>query len=98
MSWSALFAIGAGIYAFKVLGTVVIGSRTIPARLHACLDVLPVGLLCALIAVNTFTNGRALVVDERAVGLLVAVGCAWRRAPFVVTVCAAAATVAAIRL
>jgi branched-subunit amino acid transport protein len=98
MSWTALLAIAAGIYGFKVLGTIVIGGRTLPDRLNDCLDLLPVGLLSALIAVNTFTDGRSLVIDERLVGLLVALGCAWRKAPFVLTVVAASAAVAVIRL
>ena len=55
---------------------------------------LPVALLAALIATQTFAGG----VDARAAGLTAAVLAVLARAPFLVVVAAAAATTALLRL
>ncbi|MDQ1484225.1 MAG: hypothetical protein QOF35_2301 [Actinomycetota bacterium] len=59
---------------------------------------LPVALLSALVAVQTFTSGGSgLTLDARAAGLAVAVGALLLRAPFLVVVVLAAATAAILR-
>jgi CP family cyanate transporter-like MFS transporter len=55
-------------------------------------------LLSALVAVQTFSTGSALVLDARAAGLAVAGVAVWRRAPFLVVVGLAALTTALVRL
>jgi hypothetical protein len=59
-------------------------------------DVLPVGLLSALIAVSTFASGKHLVLDSRAAGLLAAVVLVALRAPFLVVVVAACGVAAGV--
>ncbi|HEV1998453.1 MAG TPA: AzlD domain-containing protein [Candidatus Dormibacteraeota bacterium] len=59
---------------------------------------LPVALLAALIATQTFSSGRSLTLDARAVGLGVAAVAVVLRAPFLVVVAAAAITTALMRL
>jgi len=54
-------------------------------------------LLAALIAVQTFSDGRSLVIDARAAGLAVAAVAVWRRWPFLVVVALAAVTTALVR-
>ena len=44
MSWITLLVIAGGSYAFKALGLVVLGGRTMPRRLQACADLLPAAL------------------------------------------------------
>ncbi|HEX6451015.1 MAG TPA: AzlD domain-containing protein [Trebonia sp.] len=59
---------------------------------------LPVALLAALAVTQTFSEGHRLSLDARAVGLAVAVIAALGRTPFLVVVCAAAASAALFRL
>ena len=61
-------------------------------------DLLPAALLAALTVVSTLSDGRALTVDARVVGLLVAGLALWRRAPFVVVILLASAATALVRL
>jgi hypothetical protein len=97
VSWAAVIVLGAGAYLFKALGLVGLGRRAVDGRTVALAALLPAALLAALVVVNTFAGDRRLVLDARAVGLAVAVVATWRRAPFVVTVVAAAVATAAVR-
>ena len=59
---------------------------------------IPVALLSALVAVQVFSTGHRLVVDERAAGLAAAVGLLLLRAPFLAVVFGAALTAGLLRL
>jgi branched-subunit amino acid transport protein len=59
-------------------------------------SLIPIALLSALVAVQTFTNDKTLVIDQRLAGLAVAVIALILRAPFAVVVISAAATSAAL--
>ena len=98
MSWATLLAIAAGSYAFKTIGLMLLGGRTLPRRVGACLDLLPAALLPALIAVNTFAVGQHLEIDARLAGVAAAGVATWRRAPFPVIVVLGAAVTALVRL
>jgi hypothetical protein len=67
------------------------------ARTRRVALLLPVALLAALIATNTFSAGDRLVLDARAAGLAAAALAVWRKAPFLVVVAVAAATAALLR-
>jgi len=84
-------------YGLKVLGFVVVGSRTMPPVLERCLALIPASLLAALVAKDTFTSAQELVLDARAVGLAVAIVSVWRKSPFIVVVVAAMAATALVR-
>jgi hypothetical protein len=58
---------------------------------------MPVALLAALVAVQTFAQGQALVVDARVAGLAAAVVALLLRAPFLVVIIVAAVTAAGLR-
>jgi uncharacterized membrane protein len=60
-------------------------------------DALPIALLMALVAVQTFAVGQNLVIDARVAGLGAAVVALLLRAPFLVVVIVAAATAAVFR-
>jgi len=60
-------------------------------------DYLPIALLSALVAVQTFAVGQTLVLDARFAGLAAAGVALLLRAPFLVVVLVAAATAAALR-
>ena len=95
--WAAVIAGAIGCYAFKLLGLSVPERILEHPRADRIADLLPVALLSALIAVQTFADGRSLTIDARAAGLAVAVVAVWRRAPFLLVVFLAALTTALIR-
>ena len=97
MSWITLLVIAGGSYAFKALGLVVLGGRTMPRRLQACADLLPAALRPALVVVNTFVTRGHLVVDARAAGVGVAAVAAWRRAPLPVVILLGTVVTAVVR-
>lgn len=97
MTWTLVFALAAGAYAFKVLGLVVLGGRRLPPSLVRVLALIPAAMLCALIVKDTFSVQRDLVVDARALGVGVAVVAAWRRAPLIAVIVLGAATTAIVR-
>ena len=72
MSWWPVLLLGAGAYACKVVGLVVIGGRPLPGRVQACLALIPAAMLSALIVANTVTLGQQLVIDARLPGVLAA--------------------------
>lgn len=94
MSWAALLVLAAGSYALKAIGPMLIGDRELSAEVARLLALVAVPLLAALIAVQTFADGRSLTIDARAPALAVAAVLVWRKAPFLVVVLAAAVTAA----
>ena len=98
MTWAAVLVGSAVCYLLKLLGLGVPQAVLDNARVRQVATLLPIALLSALIAVQTFSDGRALVLAARAAGLGVAVVAVLLRAPFLVVVIAACATTAAIRL
>jgi hypothetical protein len=59
---------------------------------------LPISLLSALVAVQTFASGTTLTIDARAAGVAVAAVALMLRAPFLLVVILATVTSALIRL
>jgi branched-subunit amino acid transport protein len=98
MSWTVLLATAAGCYLLKLAGLSVppkVLERPVVERVAG---LMPVALLAALVAVQTLARGHELVVDARALGVLVAVGLLLLRAPFLVVVVGAALAAALVRL
>lgn len=95
--WPAILVASLGCYAWKLAGLSVPPRVLRDPATQRIAGLLPIALLAALVATQTFGDGRALRLDARAVGLAVAVVAAWRRAPFLVVVAAAAAATAAVR-
>jgi branched chain amino acid efflux pump len=98
VSWTVLLGLCAVSYALKAVGPVLAGGRQLTPGVHRVLDLVSVPLLAALILVQTFGDGRRLVLDARAPALAVAAVLVWRRAPFLVVVLGAAAVAALVRL
>jgi hypothetical protein len=88
--WPAILIAAAGCYALKVAGLAVPVNGW---RVQRIAELLPVALLAALIATQTFGQG----LDARAAGLAAAVLALLAKAPFLVVVTAAALTTALIR-
>ncbi|WP_067131315.1 AzlD domain-containing protein [Microtetraspora malaysiensis] len=95
--WIAVAVTALGCYAVKLLGLSVpagLLERPLVRRLAA---LVPVAMLAALTAIQTFGSGRDLVVDARAAGLAAAAVALLLRAPFLVVVGAAIVVTAAVR-
>ena len=98
MIWAGLLAAAAACYGLKLAGLSLPARWLQDARIERTVPLLPVALIAALIAVQTFSAGRHLVLDVRAAALGVAVIAVLLRAPFIVVIVAAAATAALLRL
>ncbi|WP_055498599.1 AzlD domain-containing protein [Streptomyces albus] len=95
--WIAIGATALGCYLVKLLGlSVPTGALEHPCakRLAA---LLPVALLAALTAQQTFAEQTVLVLDARAAGLGAAALALMLRAPFLVVVAAAVLVTAGVR-
>ena len=97
MSWAAILVLAAGAYAFKLAG-VLVGNRIEHPLLRRSISLIPPALFCALIALQTFERDTTLVLDARAVGLVVALAATWRKVPFVGVIVLAMAATALTRL
>jgi branched-subunit amino acid transport protein len=99
MSRAWLVVIGAGAVTFllKGAGPVILGARPLPPRLQPVLQLLAPALFAALIVTQAFSAGPFLTIDARAAGVVVAIACAWLRAPAFVAVVAAVAVTATVR-
>ena len=98
MIWTAVIAASLGCYLLKLAGLSVpprVLERPVVERIA---DLIPVALLAALVAVQVFATGSALVVDARLAGLATAFVLLLVRAPFLVVVFGAALVTALIRL
>ncbi|MFG3282358.1 AzlD domain-containing protein [Streptomyces sp. NPDC048111] len=95
--WIAIAATALGCYLVKLLGLLVPAGaleRPLVQRLAA---LLPVALLAALTAQQTFSTGHQVLLDARAAGLAAAAVALVLRAPFLVIVGAAVLVTAGAR-
>lgn len=98
MMWMGILVGAVACYALKLAGLSVPQKVLQDRRAQMIAALVPVALLSALTVTQTFSQGHRLSLDARAVGLAVAVVAVSRRAPFLVVVCAAAASAALFRL
>lgn len=98
MMWTAILAGAAACYGLKLAGLSVPQRVLENRRVQGIAALLPVALLAALTVTQTFSQGHRVSLDARAIGLAVAVAAVLNRAPFLVVVCAAAASAALFRL
>ncbi|MEV0218481.1 AzlD domain-containing protein [Streptomyces sp. NPDC050704] len=94
---AAILALAVGTYAFRLVGPVLHGRVELTARVQELLAAGAVVLLVALLATGALTEGGGFAGWARPMGVLVGGMLAWRRAPFLVVVLAAAATTAGLR-
>ena len=97
MLWAGILAGVLGCYLLKLAG-LSLPARVLEApRVRRIAALIPVALLTALIAVQTFADGQHLAFDARVLGLAVAGFAVWRKWPFLVVVILAAAATALLR-
>ncbi|SEF23426.1 Branched-chain amino acid transport protein (AzlD) [Amycolatopsis pretoriensis] len=87
-----------GTFAFRLAGPVLRSRVKLSPRAERLMALAAVVLLAALVAVSALTEGHGFAGFARPAGVLVAGVLAWRKAPFVLVVLAAAATAALLRL
>jgi branched-subunit amino acid transport protein len=98
MTWTAIVVAGIGCYLLKLAGLWVPATVLERPTVRRVAGLIPVALLSALVAVQVFSSGHRLVLDERAAGLAAAAALLVLRAPFLLVVFGAAATAALLRL
>ena len=94
--WVGLIATSVIAFLLKYVGHSVPEKWLSHPRVLKIIGLIPIALLSALVAVQTFTNGKSLVVDQRLAGLAVAAIALILRAPFAVVVLSAALTSAGL--
>jgi branched chain amino acid efflux pump len=95
--WAGVLVASLSCYALKLAGLSLPQRWLQDPRLQRTVPLIPIALLASLVATQTFSTGRHLVLDVRAAALVVAVVAVVLRAPFLVVVAVAAATAALLR-
>ena len=95
---AGMLTLSAGTFAFRFSGPVLRQRITFPPRAGKLLEAGAVVLLAALAATTALTEGHGFAGPARPAGVLAGGVLAWRKAPFLVVVLAAAATTAVLRL
>ena len=95
---AAVVILGVGTFAFRFAGPLLRTRVRVGLRAERLLAVASVVLLTALVATAALLDGETFAGFARPAGVAVGGALAWRKAPFVVVVVAAAATAATLRL
>jgi len=96
-AWLGIIVGAACCYLLKLAGMSVPRPVVEHGRTQLVAALLPVGLLAALAAVQTFADGENLTVDARVVGVACALVAVALRAPFLAVVAIAALATALTR-
>ncbi|MFG1920416.1 AzlD domain-containing protein [Cryptosporangium sp. NPDC048952] len=94
----AIVVLSVGTLGFRLAGPLLRERLTLSPRIESLMGRLTVVLLVALVATTATLEGGEFAGIARPAGVLVGGVLAWRKAPFVVVVIAAAATAAILRL
>lgn len=98
MSLLALAILSAGNAITRTLGMFVLGRRAaVNPRWTKLMALVPIAVVAAVFAVQTFTSRDQIVLDARVAGVAAASIAVWRRAPMVLVVIAAAGVTAGVR-
>ena len=93
IGWWTVVLVGVATIVIKGAGPVLLGGKPLPPSLGRVIGLLAPALLAALVAVSSFGADRALVLDERALGVAAAgVAVGFKAPPLAVVVVAATVT------
>ena len=95
---AGMATLAAGTYAFRLSGQLLRARISFPPPATKLLGGATVILLAALVATTALTQGHGFSGVARPVGVLIGGVLAWRKAPFLVVVIAAAGVTAGLRL
>jgi branched-subunit amino acid transport protein len=90
--WIAVIGTSAIAFALKYSGHSVPEKWLSHPRIQRVNALIPIALLSALVAVQTFTEKTQLMIDQRLLGLSVAIVALLLKAPFPLVVISAAAS------
>jgi branched-subunit amino acid transport protein len=90
--WIAVIGTSAVAFALKYSGHSVPEKWLSHPRIQNVNALIPIALLSALVAVQTFTEKSTLMIDQRLLGLSVAIIALFLKAPFPIVVISAAAS------
>jgi len=97
--WITIAALAVGTFVIKGIGPATLGSWRPSERAAGVISLLAPALLAALVVYESLTGpGGGVRIDERLVGVAVAVAALLRRLPMIVVVVLAAAATALVRL
>ncbi|AIJ25135.1 AzlD domain-containing protein [Amycolatopsis methanolica] len=94
----AIAVLAAGTFAFRFAGPVLQSRIQLPVRVQNLMAVSATVLLVAVVATGALAEGHGFAGFARPIGVAVGGVLAWRKAPFLVVVVAAAAVTALLRL
>ena len=97
MTIAAILVLAAGTYAFRLVGPLLHGRVELSPGVRHLLSTGATVLLVTLLATAALTESHGFAGWARPAGVLVGGALAWRKAPFVLVVVAAAATTALLR-
>jgi branched-subunit amino acid transport protein len=97
VGWWAVVLVGVATIAIKGAGPLLLGGKPLPPRLGRVIGLLAPALLAALVAISTFGGERALVLDERSLGVAAAGAAVGFKAPPLLVVIVAATVTAVAR-
>jgi branched chain amino acid efflux pump len=95
---AGIATLSAGTLAFRLSGPALRQRLAFPPWAERLLEAAAVVMLAALVATTALTTGHGFAGLARPAGVLVGGVLAWRKAPFLVAVIAAAGTTAVLRL
>ena len=95
---AAILTLAVGTYTMRLAGVLLRERLELSPALQRLLPMAAAALLAALAATAALTEDGGFAGIARPAGVAVGIVLAWRRAPFVVVVIAAAATAALLRL
>jgi branched-subunit amino acid transport protein len=95
---AAILALAVGTYTMRLTGVLLRDRLELSDRVRRLLPMAAAALLAALAATAALTDSGAFAGIARPAGVAVGALLAWRKAPFVVVVIAAALTTAGLRL
>lgn len=95
---AAILALAVGTYAFRLGGVLLRNRLKLSAPLQRMLPMSAAALLAALAGTAALMAGTEFAGFARPAGVLVGALLAWRKAPFVLVVIAAAVVTALLRL
>jgi len=96
-AWIVVAAVGVVTVLCKAAGPVLLGGRKLTGRTLAVVQLIGPVLLVAFLVTQTFSSGRAVVVDARLAGLAAAFAALALRAPLIVAMVVAAAATVLVR-
>jgi branched-subunit amino acid transport protein len=84
--WITIVSVALASAAIRAIGPILLGDRELPSSANAVIALLVPAVLTALVVTETFGEDGRLVLNEKAIGVVVAAGALALRAPVLLAV------------